>query len=84
MIEMTASEIENLLTKLCVELGFCLPPSTLLRLQNSPPADIDSFTDAVFAAEGLDPQFVNRKLREEVREMVRAAFDSASVQTREY
>jgi hypothetical protein len=83
MIPMTASEIDNLLTKLCVELGFCLPPSALLRLQNSPPADIDSFTDAVFAAEGLDPQFVNRRLRAEVREMIRAEFARASIQTRE-
>ena len=80
---MTASEIDNLLTKLCVELGFCLPPSAVLRLQNSPPADIDSFTDDVFAAEGLDPQFVNRRLRAEVREMIRAEFARASIQTRE-
>ena len=82
MIELTPLEIDNLLTKLCVELGFCLPPSAILRLQNSPPADIDSFTDAVFAAEGLDPQFVNRRLRAEVREMIRAEFARASVHTR--
>ena len=82
MIGLTASEIDNLLTKLCVELGFCLPPSALLRLQNSPPADIDSFTDALFTAEGLDPQFVSRRLRAEVREMVRAEFARASVQAR--
>ena len=77
MIILTASEVDSLLTKLCVGLGFCLPPSAISQLQNSPPADIDSFTDAVFTAEGLDPWF-DRKLRAEVRAMVRDDFARAA------
>ena len=78
MIILTASEVDSLLTKLCVDLGFCLPPSAISQLQNSPPADIDSFTDAVFTAEGLDPQFSDRRLRAQVRAMVRDEFARAA------
>lgn len=77
----TASEIDKLLTKLCIELGFCLPPSAVLRLQNSPPADIDSFTEAVFIAEDLDPQ-ADRRLYAQVRAIVRDEFARASMQIR--
>ena len=73
VITLTTSEIEDLLTKLCVDLGFCLPPSAVLRFKNSPPPDIDSFTDAVFIAEGLDPRS-DRKLRAQVRAIVSDRF----------
>ena len=82
MIVLTASEIETLLTKVCVELGFCLPPNAVLQLRNSLPADIDSFTDAIFTAEGLDPRFANRTLRAQVRAMVRDEFAKASIEIR--
>jgi hypothetical protein len=49
-------ETRNLLSKLCVDLGFCLPPSDIARLASEPPDDARVFTDAVFSAEGLDPQ----------------------------
>ena len=82
LITLTASEIDNLLTKLCVDLGFCLPPKAISRLQKTPSQDIDSFTDAVFIAEGLDP-LVNPKLRAQVRAIVRDEFArAASMQTR--
>ena len=83
MITLTAAEIENLLTKLCIDLGFCLPPSAISRLQKTPPEDIDSFTDAVFTAEGLDP-LANHKLRAQVRAVVHDEFArAASMQTRQ-
>lgn len=78
MIELTASEIQNLLTKLCIDLGFCLPPRAVLRLKNSPPPDIDSFTDAVFIAEELDPRS-DPRLRAQVRAIVRDAFARAAI-----
>jgi hypothetical protein len=77
MLTLTASEVYNLLTKLCVDLGFCLPPRAISRFQKTPPTDIDSFTDAVFVAEGLDP-LENRKLRAQVREVVRDEFVRAA------
>jgi hypothetical protein len=61
--------VQQLLDELCVKLGFCLPPDTQRRLRESPPLDVDSFTDAVFEAEGLDP-VLDGRLRGQVRERV--------------
>jgi hypothetical protein len=58
-----------LLDELCVDLGFCLPPDARGRLQDSPPCDVDAFTNAVFVAEGLDPR-LDTRLRRQVRERV--------------
>jgi hypothetical protein len=58
-----------LLDELCVDLGFCLPPDARGRLQDSPPRDVDAFTNAVFVAEGLDPR-LDTRLRRQVRERV--------------
>ncbi len=60
-------KVESLLDELCVDLGFCLPPDERVRLQDSPPHDVDAFTDAVFVAEGLDPRG-DKTLRRQVRE----------------
>ncbi|MGX7669118.1 hypothetical protein [Plantactinospora sp. DSM 117369] len=46
-------DVERLLYELCVKLGFCLPPAESRQLCESPPRDVDSFTDAVFEAEGM-------------------------------
>jgi len=70
-----------LLKKLCVDLGFCLPPDIQRKLQETPPADIDAFTDAVVEAEGFDPEYMDRRLRSQVRQLVAESFarsDSAS------
>jgi hypothetical protein len=61
--------VESLLYELCVDLGFCLPPDERIRLRDSPPRDVDAFTDAVFVAEGLDPR-LDTWLRRQVRERV--------------
>jgi hypothetical protein len=63
------SAVQQLLDELCVGLGFCLPPDEQRRLRESPPLDVDSFTDAVFEAEGLDAGLDGR-LRRQVRERV--------------
>ena len=63
------SEVRLLLYELCVKLGFCLPPQDQSRLQAAPPVDVDSFTDAVFEAEGMDPD-LDGQLRRRVRETV--------------
>ena len=47
--------LQRLLDELCDELGFCLSPRARARLLQTPPTDPDEFTDAVFAAQGLDP-----------------------------
>ena len=67
-------EAHKLLYDLCVRLGFCLPPEVQLRLKEHPPPDARSFTDAVFAAEGLAPETADRHLYRQVRDMVAAAY----------
>lgn len=63
------SDVERLLVELCIDLGFCLPPDEIRRLCESPPKTVDSFTDAVFVAEGLG-EVIDTGLRRQVREVV--------------
>jgi hypothetical protein len=70
---MSPTRVERLLSELCVDLGFCLPPDDQERLRDSPPPTIDAFTDAVFLAEGIDP-LVHPQLHKQVRERVTKHF----------
>jgi hypothetical protein len=63
-----------LLDELCVDLGFCLPKAEYARLEATPPPDVDAFTDAVFVAEGFDPQRADKDLRGEIRTRVARYF----------
>jgi hypothetical protein len=64
-----ASEIRALLDELCVESGFCLPAHIREELISAPPEDVDAFTDAVFAGEGLDASLY-KQLRRAVRNKI--------------
>ena len=55
--------------ELCTHLGFSLPPADQRRLQAIGLGDVDAFTDAVFAARGLDPA-ADPSLRAKVRAVV--------------
>lgn len=68
------SDAHKLLYDLCVQLGFCLEPADARRLEQAPPADVRSFTHAVFVAEGLDPLTADLHMYREVRDMVALAF----------
>jgi hypothetical protein len=74
---LTPEEVYSLLSKLCIDLGFCLPPDQIARLQSDSPDDPDRFTDAVFLVEGLDPKTSDRALRRQVRGLVTEAFERA-------
>jgi len=75
---MSPPQAEALLAELCVVLGFCLPPDEQVRLRESPPTDVDAFTDAVIRAEGLDPHVdIPRHLRRDVRARVAEHFRKA-------
>jgi hypothetical protein len=63
------ADVQTLLYELCADLGFCLPREEQQRLWEAPPADANSFTDAVFEAEGMDPG-LHEQLREQVRERI--------------
>jgi hypothetical protein len=63
------SDVEQLIADLCIGMGCCLPPEEIRRLCESPPKTVDSFTDAVFEAEGIgDMSYTD--LRRQVREIV--------------
>ena len=69
------TKLEQLLDRLCTELGFCLAPEQQARFVASPPASIKAFTDAVFEAEGLDPSLADRHLWHQVRDYVSQYFN---------
>jgi hypothetical protein len=73
----SGSEVEALLDELCTSVGLCVSHKDRARLVQSPPASVDSFTDAVFAAEGLDPRF-HGHLHHRVRMCVVRWFDRLS------
>ena len=75
-------EVEALLSKLCIDLGLCLPPADQDGLAAEPPSDVRAFTDAVFLAEGLDPALADRHIYRRVQDMVSEAFQK-SVAVRE-
>jgi hypothetical protein len=75
---LSADETTWLLTSLCSELGFCLPPEARARLTATPPLDVDAFTAAVFQAEGLDPAAADRRLYRRVRALVAGAFERSA------
>jgi len=66
----TATKMQRLLSELCVDLGFCLPPSEQARLAVEKPLSADELTDAIFVAEGLDPTLAKRTLWKQVRDRV--------------
>ena len=68
-----SDEVCAVLDRLCLKYGVCLPPSDIDRLAQSPPMDIDEFTEAALVAEGYgfnksDP------LCQAAREVVAQAF----------
>ena len=69
------SDVEALLYRVCVDLGLCLEPGTYEHLATHAPDDVDAMTDAIFAAEGINPANADRVLYERVREYVVAAFE---------
>jgi hypothetical protein len=71
---LTAKEAYDLLSDLCVGLGFCLSPDENERLIATPPAEPEAFAKAVFLAERLDPSS-DEALYQQVLERVIKAFD---------
>ena len=69
------SDVEALLYRVCVDLGLCLDPGTYDHLATHAPDDVDAMTDAIFAAEGINPANADRALYGRVREYVAAAFE---------
>jgi hypothetical protein len=71
---LSEKEAIALLSRLCIDLGFCVPPVDAARLNAIAPKDPRGFTDAVFLSEGLDPQTADRHLYRRVLSVVADAF----------
>lgn len=78
-LKLDPEDVENLLSKLCTELGFCLPPESNMRLRDNPPLEVKLFTDEVFRLEGLNPETVDRHLYRQVRDQIQEAFRRAEI-----
>jgi hypothetical protein len=60
-----------LLDELCVDLGLCLPPHAQARLLALAFDDAEALTRELLAAEGLDPEYPDRRLYTAVLARVR-------------
>jgi len=69
-------DVSQLLEEACLKLGYCLSPDDQLRLISAPPSDVDSLTDAILGAEGLDLAIVEKKLRRHLRAVVASHFEN--------
>jgi hypothetical protein len=67
---MDPTEVRQLLDELCVDLGFCLPPSAKSQLEQEPPDQAEAFARAVFIAEGLNPDSADLHLFRQVRSRI--------------
>lgn len=63
-IQLPSEKVYSLLSKLCVELGFCLEPKPNARLAHSPPKSPQRFAEVVMKADGVSP--MNSELYEQV------------------
>ena len=72
-IRLTEQEASQLLTSLCIKLGFCLGPKMTSRLAKNPPPSVERFARAVYRAEGLDPS-LRSDLYKQLLSYVEAAF----------
>jgi hypothetical protein len=72
--KLNVSEVNILLYRLCVDLGFCLSPEETARLIEDTPEEIDAFTVAVFLADKFDPKQASRGLYQSVRAYIVEAF----------
>lgn len=51
-VQLDPIEVEEVLSRLCIRFGFCLPPKEIDYLCLNPPTGIEEFTEAALVAEG--------------------------------
>jgi len=52
--------LSHLLYELCVDLGFCIPPTDAQRIASTKPLTADQFAYAVLTAEGFVAEYEKR------------------------
>jgi len=70
----TTAELETLLERLCVKLGFCLAGEQYDRLVDDPPNDPIAYAEAVMAADGCDPHALSSDVYAQVVAEVKRVF----------
>ncbi len=75
---LTESQLEALLSRVCVDLGLCLTPDSYDHLVTSPPGDAASLTDAIFVAEGMSPRSADQSLYAKVKSYVEDALSGVA------
>ncbi|MEE9327873.1 MAG: hypothetical protein V3U71_11325 [Cocleimonas sp.] len=58
------NEIRKLLNKICIDLGFCLPPSDIERIVLINNCETDELVRDIFIVEGLNPDLELSLFRE--------------------
>ena len=68
--ELSKAGREEVLRRVCVELGYCSLGDAYDRLLNDPPPTISEFVDAIIVGEGLKPERTSNSRRRRMRDMV--------------
>jgi hypothetical protein len=70
--------LDFVLYDICVELGFCLPPTDNARICATKFWNADGFTEEVFRVEGMNPN-EHLNLKRQIRKRFTDLFGSSSV-----
>jgi hypothetical protein len=73
---LSTEEVESLLDKLCVELGYCLPRQSRQQIVGNPPATVEAFVDAVLTAEG--PEYPSNRIRRQLHDGIATFFEQVA------
>ena len=68
--ELNKNGREEVLRRVCVELGYCLPGNTYDKLLDGPPPTISEFVDAIIAGDGLNPETTTNGQKRLMRNMI--------------
>ena len=68
--EVTKSGREEILRRVCVELGYCSLGEAYDRLLVDPPLGVSEFIDAIIIGEGLNPETTPNEQKRRMRDMV--------------
>ena len=71
-------DLSDLMTKLCIEWGFCIPPNDFHRIAASQRLNTAQFATEVLLAEGLNPEYELQWFRNIKRRFIEQFGESAS------
>lgn len=73
--ELSKSGREEVLRRVCVELGYCSLGDTYEQLLHDPPQTISDFVNAIIVGEGLNPETTTNARRRQMRDMIITAIE---------